>query len=131
MQELTLDPLSVGITGQDRRVDLFQGNSAQISVTVTNADGTAFDLTDAVAQWWVTWSALAQDSETQLRKDTSAGISIADPTTGKLVIDITAHDSSQLIGPYYHEMKVTQGADVVTTMTGLFLVKRNLAMALV
>src|SRR5262245_50902611 len=131
MQSVTIDALSVGTLGQDRRLEVFKGDSLQLAVPVRNADGTPYaELVDCVVKWRVAYGSLADDVVVLEMGSLAPETGITLDAGGIATIDITAADSELLpVGPYYHEMKLTKDADVLTTMNGMFLVKRHLPIA--
>lgn len=92
------------------RID--QGASFSSDVTVTNTDGTAFDLTGHTAE-----AKMAQ-GYTSTRTRTQFTTSIAsDATTGVITISLTADQTSDLEAParYVYDIEITKTSDSTIT----------------
>lgn len=92
------------------RID--QGASFSSDVTVTNTDGTAFDLTGHTAE------AKMALGYTSTRTRTQFTTSIAsDATTGVITISLTADQTSDLEAParYVYDIEITKTSDSTIT----------------
>lgn len=112
------------MTVANQTVRLYRANSAAVAVTVTQADGTPY-AGAGVFRWRVALSPYALESEALVRKMSGDGIAFAD---GVATITLTSADTDLYPGLYYHELRVWDGSDVATVMTGAFVVKRSLQM---
>ena len=122
MPTVTLAPLFIGALSQDRKIEVFRGDSLKVKIAVRTSTGDAFDLSGGVVQWRVAYGSLSP--VTKLRKLTGEGIELSG---GLMVITVDPIDTREMeIGQYYHEMRMTKGEEILTNMSGLFLVKRNL-----
>lgn len=125
MPTVTLAPLFIGAFSQDRKIEVFRGDSLRVKIAVRTNTGDAYDLAGGLVQWRVAYGSISPI--TKLKKNTLAGGDIA-LSGGLVTITINPEDTREMdVGQYYHEMRMTKGEEILTTMSGLFLVKRNLS----
>jgi len=92
------------------RID--QGTTFSTDVTVTNSDGTAFDLTGYTAS-----AKLSQGyASTKTRTSFTTAIN-ADPTTGIIILTLSADQTSALEAParYVYDVEILKTADSTIT----------------
>jgi hypothetical protein len=98
--------------------EIYAGDSKNITVTVTNADGSPIDLTGATIKWALK-KRVSSPADITKETNTNAGISVANPTTGVFLIPLKPDDTKDLSGVFYHEAEVTDGVgNVSTVLTG-------------
>jgi hypothetical protein len=112
------------VTNQNFKV--FRGNTHSLDIALTQADGTPYDPTlNAVLRWRLTTSAHAKEEDAIIRKSTGNGITVA----GNVATIVLATEDTDIDpGLYYHELRVWEGADIMTTMIGNAVVRRAVQM---
>lgn len=116
------------MTVANQNAKIYKGNTAALTVAVTQADGTPYDPTlNAEIRYRVAKSRYSDEVDCIVRKSLSDG-GIADGGGGNIVIDLETVDTDLEPGVYYHELRVWDGGDVATAMTGAFVVKPALSM---
>lgn len=114
------------MTARNQNVKVYRGNSAAISVAVTQADGTEYDPTLGVQfRYRVALTSHADDNESLVRKSLGLGIS---SITGGVTIVLNPEDTDFDPGVYYHELKVWDSGDVSTALVGAFVIKKSMGM---
>ena len=104
------------------RID--QGGSFSSDVTVTDTDGTAFDLTGYTAE-----AKMAQGySSTRTRVSFTTSIN-GDPTTGIITLALTADQTTTLDAPsrYVYDVEITKTSDSTVTrvIEGIITISPN------
>lgn len=115
------------MTIANQNVDVFRGDTKVIFVALTAADGSPFDpsIVGVDVQWRMAKTSHALESESLIRKYYGSGITVA---TGGVDVALDAADTDHDSGIYYHEMKVFDGSDAATVMTGVFIIRKALLM---
>ena len=92
------------------RID--QGTTFSTDVTVTNSDGSAFDLTGYTAS-----AKLSQGYASTKTRTSFTAIVNADPTTGIIILSLTADQTSALDAParYVYDVEILKTADSTIT----------------
>jgi hypothetical protein len=114
------------VTVRNQNVKVYRGNSAVLSVAVTQADGSPYDPTlGAQFRYRMALTSHADDSEAFIQKYLGSGIA---SITGGVSITLGPDDTDFDPGVYYHELQVTDGSDKSTAMTGAFVIKKAVRM---
>jgi len=102
----------------EQNFEMWQGEVKTITVTVLKQDGTAKDLTSAVAIVWEASTSVGAVLPS-LTKSVGSGISISNPATSGIFVVALTHDDTHLLTPgvYYHEARVTDSASVEEVVT--------------
>lgn len=113
--------------GQSLR--MHSGDSKTLDVTVKNTAGAVVDLTSFTATWEA--SVLNADgsfaASPSITKSTVSGITITDAEGGELQIVLQPSDTDSLTGDFYHELELTSGGGVISTvMTGKLTIDTDL-----
>ncbi len=117
------------MTKRNQHAKVYRGDSAQIVVTVTQADGSAYDPTiGALLRYRMARTAHASDDESLVRKSSAAGDGITSTPLGAVTIVLNPENTDFEPGVYYHELKVWDGTDVATAMVGAFVIRRSIPM---
>ena len=96
-----------------------QGNSRNISVTVTDADGAAYDLTDHTC-------------ELIIRKELTADVviektaAVEDITDNVVIFHLLGTDTNIAYARYKYEVRVSEGTTIQSVCWGTFTVKDSL-----
>jgi len=102
--------------GEHTVIEIHETDSLSINVTVTESDGSAFDLTgctnEAVCQM-------------RSRDPIAASVSVTNAAGGLLTASIPAGAFSGLPGKYSLQLRVTSGADLQTVLEEYFTVKES------
>jgi hypothetical protein len=88
------------ISGQN--VDIIQGESRKVEVTVTDQNGNLLDISNSAICW-----AVFKQSDSVFTKTVDNGIKLTDPTKGIFEITVAHEDTLNLIGSYKHECRLT------------------------
>ena len=86
-------------------VDYHKDDTLIIETTVRNDDEEIVDLTGAAAQWLMKNEAEDPDGDALLTKTVGEGITIDQPTAGKLEIKIE-EDEADTVGSFHHRLRV-------------------------
>lgn len=98
-------------------VDVRQGNTRTIAVTITDEDGNGVDLSGVDAEYVVS-EPYDEDEAAVVTKTDASGIDYPDPTSGELEIRLDTDDTDLDPRRYRHELKL-DGADwTVTAFVG-------------
>ena len=97
------------IVGQN--YTMFSGDSKVITVTVTDADGAAVNLTGATISY-----VIFDDGSATITKTVGSGITVTDAAAGTFTITLAASDTASLAGAYYHECQVTDSSGNISTI---------------
>jgi len=99
---LTDDELDVLLDGQARKpIAVFRGDSAEIEIVVTDADGAAIDLTNADAIF--TAKEREDDEDAVIEK----ALDIYDPTHGKMKLSLATSDTAIEAKTYPADIEIT------------------------
>jgi hypothetical protein len=112
------------VANQDFRV--YRGDSCQIDVALTAADGTTFRIDAGTQLRWVMTRFPSDESKAAVVKTLNDGIG---PIDGGVLISLSATDTDLPPGQYYHELKIFDVADVATAMTGTVVIQRSAKMS--
>ena len=108
----TFNPMDQAMDQQN--FEMFQGDSKDLVVTVSDAAGQPVDLTGASIKWR---AAPAVDSAVAtISKATGSGIVITDAVAGEFTVSLVPADTQTLDGEFYHEAQVTDAAGAVSTV---------------
>ena len=117
------------MTIRNQNAKINRGDSVTLFVALTQADGTPFDPTlEAVIKWRLLRNAYDTESSALVRKDLGAGITIVTAPIKGVNISLSASDTNIFPRYYFHELKVFDGGDVTTAMSGLIILKRAVQM---
>jgi hypothetical protein len=112
------------MTTINQNFSMYAGDSKNITITVTNDDGTVLNLTNATVKWAL--KKRVKSTVNEIYKTTTDGIVITDSLNGVIKINVTPNDTTNLSGMYYHECEVTdQSGNVSTVTTGYITVKES------
>jgi hypothetical protein len=112
------------ITNQD--VDVYRGDSAELEITLTDVNGNPFVLpAGGTIKYRVAPTAHSSEDETLIRKELGVGI---DLNTGVATVSLLSEDTELIPDSYYQELKIYDGTDIATAMTGNFQVRQALSM---
>lgn len=117
------------MTIRNQTVKINRGDTALLFVALTQADGTPYDPTvNAVIKWRLSRTSHTSEDRALVRKYLGNGITnVAAPIKG-VNIALAAEDTDFFPGLYYHELKIWDNNDVMTAMTGTFIIKRVIGM---
>lgn len=94
---------------------MFQGDSKELVITVTDDDGNFTDLSGATATWKLfrtyTTPPLVQKSTAD------GGITISDPLSGQFTVNLVESDTNNIHGQYFHEARLEDLRGYVTIVT--------------
>jgi len=120
---MTPDPIVLS-AGLNQNFQLFRAEAKVLQIAMPGYDLVA--LTEF--EWRLCWSPYSADiaDETFVKKTTAAGIAVAG---ANLEITLASADTAALQpGIYYHELKVTDAAEVKVVMTGNAVIRMSLNM---
>ena len=101
-------------TGQN--FEIFQGDTKDVYITVTNENGAILDLTPYDAIRWVVYHQV--NKALILEKTLSSGITVPVGTDGVIKISLVPADTENVQpNTYNHECEVSSGGTVVATVT--------------
>ena len=114
------------MTVRNQNFKIYRGNSATLSVAVTQADGSPYDPTlNAIIRWRLAKTSSSDEVDALARKSLVSGITLA-PGGVNIVLDPV--DTDYPPGVYYHELKIEDAGDVATSMTGFVIIKPSVSM---
>lgn len=114
------------MTVTNQNYDVYRGDDALLQVTLTDANGDPFVLSaNGTIKYRISYSQYAEEADALVRKELSAGILMQDDVAE---ITLDEDDTDLPPGDYYHEMKVYDGDDTATAMTGTFTMRPSLTM---
>lgn len=117
------------MTLRNQDVKINRGDTALLFVALTNADGTPFDPTaNAVMKWRMVDTSHDLDIDAHIRKDLGSGITVVTSPVKGANIALSKEDTNLPPGIYYHELKVWDANDVITTTSGAFIIRRAVVM---
>ncbi|MGY2906194.1 hypothetical protein [Bradyrhizobium sp. URHC0002] len=109
------------MTMTNQTIRVYRADTARLSVTLTQADGSAFDPTiNAEIKWRMSKNWHSTEVEALARKEIGAGLEVVD---GGVEITLESGDTDFPPGLYHHELKLFDGGDVSTAMTGTVVIK--------
>ena len=100
-------------------ITMYRGDTNTITVTVTDSEGSAFDLTDYTARLTVKKNANDTDSEAIIGPLTAT---IDSPTTGVCVFSISKDDSSVKAKTYIYDVQITSATKNYTIIKDNFII---------
>jgi len=108
------------MTVTNQTVRVYRGDTHSLTITMdVMADGSIFDPTLDVGYYW--WMAETKYDDPLVERSTGApGLEVL--PTG-IAITLCSADTDFRPGCYYHELKVFDGDDVSTAMTGFFIIR--------
>ena len=118
------------MTKTNQTIQIYRGDTAAVSITLTHADGSPYDpvVEDAVPEWRMARTAFSPADEALVQKVVGAGLDLPPAGGGVVTLTLTRADTDFEPGVYYHELKVFDGDDVYTFLTGAFVIKQALQM---
>lgn len=117
------------MTIRNQTVKVNRGDTTLLFVALTQADGTPFDPSlGAVFKWRLARTSHSSEDKSLVRKSVGNGLTVVTSPVKGVNVALAAQDTDFFPGLYYHELKVFDGADVTTAMTGTFIIKRVLLM---
>lgn len=113
------------MTKENQNFTMWSGDDKTLEVTVVDENGSVQDITGMTIDWHlarkVTTSALVQ------KATGGSGIVISDGSAGVFQITLSAADTDDLSGKYYHEAQVTDSSGNISTVTvGTITINRDL-----
>lgn len=110
------------ITNQD--VEIFRGDSALLQVTLTDVNGALLVLSaGGTIKYRMSDNSHSGDDRVHIRKELGNGILLVNGVASVALLSEETDLSPDL---YYHELKVYDGGDVATAMTGSFNIRQAL-----
>lgn len=111
------------MTQTNQNFEIYQGDTKNIVVTVSNNDGTLMDIT-AVS---IKWRLKIKNTISIDKTTTNGGISITDSVNGKFTIHLVPSDTTSITGNFYHEAEITDVlGNVSTIFTGVAKVIKSI-----
>ncbi len=108
------------MTTQD--INLFSGNTVDLIVTVTDANGVAIDLSGATISYII----VSSDGQTLLTKTNAEAAEIS-CIVNVITIYLLPADTASVNGFYTHDLEITDASgNVVTSMNGSVIIKSTL-----
>jgi hypothetical protein len=111
------------MTVANQIIKVRRGNTAALSIALTQADGTPYDPgIGAVVKWRMArnWHSI----EVLVTKTLGAGLELS---PGRVLVSLDAADTDFVVGNYYHELSVQDGGDVASAMIGTVVIKAAMA----
>lgn len=105
-----------------------RGDTLRLTVTVTNADGSAYDLTGATMRFTVKRSVWDDDSAAPIALywisgGAASGITVSNPASGVATITATGTQTATLVTTaHVYDVQVSRGGDTWTVASGMLLV---------
>ena len=103
------------MTTENQNFTMWSGDSKVLTVTVTDSDGAAVNLTGATINY-VLKKQLGGGMNTITKATGGSGIVITDAAAGTCEITLDATDTASLLGSFYHECQVTDSYGNVSTI---------------
>lgn len=106
-------------------IEMYQGDSKILEVTVKDSDGNIVNLTGASARWALGHTAAGPVLAS--RDTTEGSVTFTDAESGELEVEIQPEDTESLYGTYYHEVEVTDPEGYISTVfSGQLKIKQAL-----
>jgi hypothetical protein len=106
---------------------MYEGDTHTLEVTVRDEEGNVVDITGATVRWWLAKNNKSTGSDIYVQKTTGAGITLVDPTNGRMNIALVPVDTEGRGGKdYYHEAEVDDGGNISTVLLGKATINRTL-----
>jgi len=107
------------------KIEIYRGDTHTITVTVTNADGTAFNLTGYTMKLTVKTNKSDPDSSALLTKDATIN---SPATLGKGTIALSATDTNKVAGDYWYDVQIknANSSDVKTILLDQFNILQDI-----
>lgn len=102
------------MTKKNQNFEMYAGDTKDIVITVTNANGAVVNLSGASVRWALKKNVSASQNA---YKTTSSGVTLTSPSAGVFTVRLSAGDTQGLQGRYYHEAEVTDVLGNVSTVT--------------
>jgi hypothetical protein len=114
------------VTARNQDFKLYQGDSLTLEVALTNADGTDYNPLEAQAMTWILTREPSEFASAGIVKTLpDGGISTI---SGGIAITISASDTQGLaLGPWLHQLRASDAADVAVMMEGTAIIRRAIA----
>jgi hypothetical protein len=104
------------MTATGQNFEIYQGDTKDVFIVVTDVNGAILDLTPYDAIRWVVYHQVTK--ALILEKDLASGISVPVGTDGVLKISLVPADTESIVpNTYNHECEVSSGGTVVATVT--------------
>lgn len=104
------------MTATGQNFEMHQGDRKQVEIPVTNELGAALDLGPFTEVVWVVYHPTTKNIV--LTKSLGDGITVPIVSDGVIIIDLLPEDTVDIIpNTYNHECEISDGADVVATVT--------------
>jgi hypothetical protein len=117
------------MTIRNQTVKVNRGDTVTLFVALTNADGTPFDPSvSVVMKWRLAKTSHTPEDKALVRKSLGDGLTLVTESPKGVNIALSAGDTDFFPGLYYHELKIWDGNDVTTAMTGTFIIRRVIKM---
>ncbi len=92
--------------------DFYRGDTKEVKVTITKADGSPFDLTGATITFTMKKDDTDPDAEAVIQKTAV----ISTPASGEALLTLTATDTNQDTGEYFYDFQLVDSSGKVTTL---------------
>ena len=93
-------------------INIYKGDTSVITITVTNEDETAYDLTDYTMTLTVKEEKTDADADAKIQVEAT----ISTPASGVGVISLTPTHTGITPGKYYYDIQINNGTSVVKTI---------------
>ena len=108
----------MAIGNQDAKV--YRGDSLLLHVELSQADGTPFDASGSDLEWMVATSPSSLETDAVIRKTLGEGITVVE---GGVDIALSTTDTDLPVGAYCHQLRIVDGDDASTAMTGTVVIR--------
>jgi hypothetical protein len=107
------------ITNQD--ITIYRGDSALLNITLTDVNGQPFTLgPGGTVRYRMANTSHSGLADTHIIKELNAGVMLS---AGVASVSILSEETDLPPDSYYHELKIYDGGDVATAMTGNFQIR--------
>lgn len=112
------------ITNQD--VKVYRRDTAQLNVTLRTADGSLYAPTiNAQIKYRIARNSHTPEADSLVSKSLNNGLTVLNSIA---TIELSEADTDLEPGLYHHELKIVDGLDRSTAMTGIVKIKQSLDM---
>ena len=104
-----------------KNFEMTAGDTKQLIITVKDANDSPVNISGATIEWKC---ARSLNKPTKIYKTTSSGITITNGPNGTFAVTLNAGDSSNLLGNYIHEARMTLSGNISTVISGTMKVNK-------
>ena len=102
--------------GINQDFDMYAGDDQNIGITIKDALGGNMNLTDVNAIQWI-MKKYALSSGSLIEKNVGSGVTILTAASGEVRVELYSADTQSVTpGPYYHEMRVKDSSNNISTV---------------